>query len=179
MSPGCAWQLATSPATNVFPKHPLSWPFQQIKPPHNPWWSVPLTSLNVSTISGWLARHCVLAMSAVCVCHCVSPWVCLHLLIYVWIYLRLCVFFLSFFYIKQEKKGHVILAQVNQELHTGEGCCSMDLPDHVNEVPWLCSHWSIIDLFVSYLPNRHSDPEHVYFAMRNVKKDWKFPQCAH
>ena len=45
-----------------------------------------------------------------------------------------------FFYIKQAKKGHVILPQLNQELHTGEGCSSMDLPDHVNEVPWLCSH---------------------------------------
>lgn len=24
--------------------------------------------------------------------------------------------------------------------YTQEGRCSMDLPDHVNEVPWLCSH---------------------------------------
>lgn len=88
MRPGCAWQLATSPATNVFPKHPLPWPYQQIKPRYNPWWSVPLTFFfNVSTISGWLARHCILAMSAACVTLCVC--ILLYLLMYVWIYLRL------------------------------------------------------------------------------------------
>lgn len=31
MHPGCAWQLATSPATTVFPLHPLPWPYQQLK----------------------------------------------------------------------------------------------------------------------------------------------------
>lgn len=128
-------------------------------------------------LAGWpdmASWRCLLHVCR-CVCVHVNPCVFLYLLMYVWIYLRLFVFF----YVNLGRKGHVILPQLNQELHTGEGCCSMVLPDHVNEVPWLCSHWSIIDLFVSYLPNRHSDPEHVYFAMRNVKKDWKFPQCAH
>lgn len=89
----------------------------------------------------WLAGQTLRPgdVGRVCVPLCVSvsvfalAYICLN------IFMSLC-FFLSFFYIKQEKKGHVILAQVNQELHTGEGCCSMDLPDHVNEVPWLCSH---------------------------------------
>lgn len=143
-----------------------------------------LLFLNVSTISGWLVRHHVLAMSAVslppraCPCVCVGGCVCGCLCRFEYIYV-LCAAFSSLPAWSRGEKGHVILPQLNQGLHTGEGCCSMDLPDHVNEVPWLCSHWSIIDLFVSYLANRHSDPEHVYFAMRNVKKDWKFLQCAH
>lgn len=84
---------------------------------------------------------------------------CLYLLIY--ICLNTFTSFVSFQQKAGEKIVIVILPQLNQELHAGEGCNCMDLPDHVNEVPWLCSHWSIIDLFVSYLPNRHSDPEHV------------------
>lgn len=86
--------------------------------------------LSASTISGWLARHRVLAMPA--------PRVCMCLRMYIGLCLRLCV--VSFYMKHGEKKGHVILPQLNQGLHTGEGCCSIDLPDHVNEVPWLCSH---------------------------------------
>lgn len=59
----------------------------------------------------------------------------LYLLMFEYIYVFV------FFSTKQaKKKGRVILPQLNQELHTGEGCCSAALSDHVNEVPWPCSH---------------------------------------
>lgn len=73
--------------------------------PTTPWRSVPLTFLNVSTISGWLARHGVLAMSAMCVCVCCC--VCLFLAyICLNIFMSLCFFSPVFsFYVKREKKG--------------------------------------------------------------------------
>lgn len=158
---------------------------QKKKPPCNPLTEC-ASHFSECVNNFWLAGQtrrpgdvCRVCVSRLCVCDCCSLRMCVFIP-------RLCVFEyiyvspLSFpLYAKQEEKGHVILAQVNQGLHTGEGCRGADLPDHVNEVPWRRSHWSIIDLFVSYLPNRHSDPEHVCFAMRNVKKDWKFPQRAH
>lgn len=178
MSPGCAWQLTTFPATNVFPKHPLSWPYQQIKkPPHKP-----LTEcashfcecVNNFWLAGQTRRLGDVCAASLCVCpHLLIYSICLN------IFTSFVLFFPLSFPYNAGKKMFMSFFHNLIRSYTQEGCYSMDLPDHVNEVPWLCSHWSIIDLFVSYLPNRHSDPEHVYFAMRYVKKDWKFPQRAH
>lgn len=76
----------------------------------------------------FLRMYGCLCALCVCTCLCAFEYICVF------------VVFFSLFLHKAGKKGHVILPQLNQELHTGEGCCSTDLPDHVNEVPWLCSH---------------------------------------
>lgn len=184
MSPACAWQLTTFPATNVFPKHPLSWPYRRIKknPPHKPPDGVCVSLLRMCQqfLAGWPDTEAWRCLRCVSLRVPALAYICLS------IFTSFVLFFLpppplSLPYNAGAKKKKRFMSFFHNLIrsYTQEGCCSMDLPDHVNEVPWLCSHWSIIDLFVSYLPNRHSDPEHVYFAMRYVKKDWKFPQRAH
>lgn len=103
MRPGCAWQLATSPATNVFPKHPLLWPYQQIKKnlPTNLWWSVPLTFFECVN-NFWLAGQtprpgdvcCVSLPPRACPCVCGGDCVCACLCRFEYIYV-LCAAFPS------------------------------------------------------------------------------------
>lgn len=59
------------------------------------WRSAPLTFLNVSTISGWLARHAALAMSAVYDCCSLRMCVCFVLRLCVFEYINVVFFFLS------------------------------------------------------------------------------------
>lgn len=89
MRPGCAWQLATSPATNVFPKHPLPWPYQQIKPPHNPWWSVPLTFFECVN-NFWLAGQTLRPGDVCCVCTCATVCICISIYGYVFVLACIC-----------------------------------------------------------------------------------------
>lgn len=94
MRPGRAWQLATSPATNAFPKHPLLWAYQRIKPPHKPLMEC-ASHFSECVNNFWLAGQtprpgdvCFVCLGHVWVC------MCLLLLVYIWIYLWLWVFFL-------------------------------------------------------------------------------------
>lgn len=66
-------------------RDPISgWKKKKKKLPTNPWRSVRLTSANVSTISGWLARHGGLAMSALHLSACART--CLYMFEYIYVF---------------------------------------------------------------------------------------------
>lgn len=115
------------------------------KPPHNPLTAC-ASHFSECVNNFWLAGQ-IRRPGDVChVYDCCSLRMCVfipRLCVFEYIYIFVCVPPLPPIfplYAKQEEKGHVTLVQVNQGLHTGEGCRGADLPDHVNEVPWRRSH---------------------------------------